>query len=148
VIRHEARQRGYVAVWLLYNKELDLVNIVYFNDRVGPASPTEPDFASLNALASDPIMGRAFERLGWPKLFDRTSWVLTVWFPFEAADSGEAALWPNSPPFPEPYVGDGLCVPSRGENSSNSPDDCLPTCGDGITQAGETTANCPSDVEL
>ncbi|HKY62810.1 MAG TPA: hypothetical protein VJR29_05255 [bacterium] len=144
----EAHARRYVAVWMLYNEDEQIVNLVYFDDRVGPWSPPAPDFASLNALADDETMGPLFDLLHWPKIFDRTSWVLTVWYPFEAGDSGEAALWPNSPPFPAGFIGDGICVPSQGEDHATAPDDCLETCGDGVPQAGEDTANCPGDVPL
>lgn len=149
LVRLEAKHRKYVSVWLLYNKEQNIVNIVSLDDRAGLWDRTAPDFASLTALADDPTMGKVFDLLHWSKLFDRTSWVLTMWFPFEEGDSGEGALWPNSPPFPQGFApGDGTCVPSQGENSSNDPEDCLPTCGDGLTQAGENTLNCPGDVPL
>jgi hypothetical protein len=149
-VKLEAKIRKYVSVWLLYNEDEQIVNIVSLDDRAGPWDPAQgPDFASLNALANAPTMGKAFDLLHWSKLFDRTSWVLTMWFPFEAGDRGEAALWPNSPPFPEGFFpGDGTCVPSQGENYSNDPEDCLPTCGDGIPQEGENTMNCPGDVPL
>ena len=62
----------------------------------------EPDFASLFALADAPSLGQAFDDAGWAKLFDRTQWVLTIWFPFESGDTGEPSVWPNSPPFPAP----------------------------------------------
>jgi hypothetical protein len=147
LIRLEANKRHYTEVWLLYNDEANIVNIVYFRDRVGPNDPTTPDFATLEALASDPSMGKVFDSLKWTKLFDRTSWVLTSWPPFVKGDQGEAAVWPNSPPFPQPFSGDAVCVPSRGENNLNSPE-CLSTCGDGVAQDGENTLNCPGDVSL
>jgi len=150
LVKLEAKIRKYVSVWLLYNEEKQIVNIVSLDDRAGPWDPSQGlDFASLNALANAPTMGKIFNLLQWPKLFDRTSWVLTMWFPFEAGDSGEAALWPNSPPFPEGFFpGDGTCVPSQGEDASTAPQDCLATCGDGLTQPGENTMNCPGDVPL
>lgn len=147
-VRLLAESRGYTAVWLLYNEQERLASIVYFDDRVGPWDRTQPDWASLNALAGEPTMGPLFDLFGWPKLFDRTSFVMTTWFPYATGDRGEAAIWPNSPPLPEPYSGDGVCVPSRGETYQSSPADCLPMCGDAIPEAGETTANCPSDVRL
>jgi hypothetical protein len=113
---------------------------------VGPWDRTTPDFASRDALATAPTMGKVLDTLGWPRVFDRTSWILTHWFPFAPADSGEPASWPHSPPFPEPYPGDGVCVPSRGENHATAPADCGPLCGDGVAQPGETDLDCPSDV--
>jgi len=47
-------------------------------------------------------VGEAFDAAGWPNLFDRTQWVLTIWFPFRPGDRGEPSVWPNSPPFPAP----------------------------------------------
>jgi hypothetical protein len=59
---------------------------------------------------------------------------------------GEPSLWPNSPPFPEPYAGDGVCEVSRGETFETAPSDCSATCGDGIAQEGENNMSCPGDV--
>jgi hypothetical protein len=73
---------------------------------------------------------------------------VTTWLPFHAGDSGAPSLWPNSPPFPQPYAGDGVCEVSRGENSLTAPADCLPACGNGVADAGETTLNCPGDVRV
>lgn len=54
----------------------------------------------------------------------------------------------NSPPFPQPYAGDGVCEVSRGENALNPPSDCPATCGEGVAQPGEDTQKCPGDVRL
>jgi hypothetical protein len=43
-----------------------------------------------------------FEEPKWVKVFDRTSWVLTIWFPIVEGKSDVPALWPNSPPMPAP----------------------------------------------
>lgn len=142
-----AQARGLSSIWLLYNKPEALVSLVYFGDRVSPSDPTVPDFASLGALAEAPPLGAIFDDQGWTQTFDRTQWTLTIWFPFVLGDQGEAALWPNSPPFPQPFSGDGVCEVSRGESPADSPE-CLPTCGDGIAQAGENSVNCPGDVRL
>jgi len=58
------------------------------------------------------------------------------------------SVWANSPVFPQPYAGGGVCEVSRGENSQNSSGDCLPTCWNGVADPGETPANCPGDVRL
>jgi hypothetical protein len=54
------------------------------------------------ALRDQPSLGRAFDDAGWVKFFERTQWVLTIWFPFVAGDLGEPSVWLNSPPFPAP----------------------------------------------
>jgi hypothetical protein len=143
-----AAGRGLTSVWLLYNKQEQLVSLVYFADRVVPSDPSQPDFASLFALQGAPPLGEIFDDQGWTRTFDRTQWVLSIWFPFVLGDRGGPSLWPNSPPFPQPYAGDGVCEVSRGENHVNAPSDCPATCGDGVAQPGETTQNCPGDVRL
>lgn len=144
-----AQQRGLTGVWLLYNKQEQLAQIVYFADRIVPQDPLMPDFASLGALESAPPLGAIFDNQpGWTKMFDRTQWVLTVWFPFELGDQGLPALWPNSPPLPEAYPGDGVCEVSRGENNVNAPGDCGPNAGNGVCDAGENTQNTPGDCRL
>jgi len=142
-VKDEAEARGMTSVWLTYNDDERLAQLVYFTDRIVPANPNAPDFASLGALEGATPLGHFFN--GWAKTFDRTQWVLTIWFPFETGDHGAPSLWPHSPPFPQPFSGDGVCEVSRGENSVNSPTDCTPKCGNGVKNAGETTANCPSD---
>jgi hypothetical protein len=148
-ILQEAQQRGLTGVWLLYNEQENLAQLVYFADRVVPQDPYVPDFASLAALEFAAPLGTAFDgRPGWAKTFDRSQWVLTVWFPFELGDHGQPSLWPNSPPLPEPYPGDGVCEVSRGENHANAPGDCGPLCGNGVCDAGEDTQSCPGDCRL
>ncbi len=142
-----AQTRGLTSVWLLYDREEALASLVYFAARVGPSDPQTPDYASLGALADAPPLGAIFDDQGWTRTFDRTQWTLTIWFPFALGDRGEPALWPNTPPFPQPHWNDGVCEVSRGESSPDYPE-CLATCGDGIAQAGENSLNCPGDVRL
>jgi hypothetical protein len=142
-----AQTRGLTSVWLLYDPEEALASLVYFAGRAGPSDPSMPDTASLSVLADAPRLGEIFDDQGWKRTFDRTQWALTIWFPFALGDRGEPALWPNTPPFFLPYPGDGVCEVSRGESSIDAPE-CLPTCGDGIAQAGENSMNCPGDVRL
>lgn len=142
-----AQARGLTSVWLLYDEEEALASLVYFAGRAGPSDPGQPDLASLDILAAAPPLGEIFADRGWKRIFDRTQWALTIWFPFALGDRGEPALWPNTPPFFLPYPGDGVCEVSRGESAVNSPE-CLPTCGDGIAEAGENSLNCPGDVRL
>jgi hypothetical protein len=144
-----ASERGLTGAWLLYNKEEGLVQLVYFADRVAPPDPFVPDFASLGALESAPALGNIFDgQTGWARNFDRTQWVLTVWFPFVLGDHGQPSLWPNSPPLPEARVGDGVCEVSRGEDHVSAPSDCGALCGNGVCDAGEDTMNCPGDCRL
>jgi len=145
-VRDAAGARGFASVWLLYNRQENLVSLISVANRVAPPDPHAPDFASLFALELSPPLGQSFDDQPWTRTFDRTSWVLTTWFPFHAGDVGAPSLWPNSPPFPLPYPGDGVCEVSRGENSETAPSDCAPTCGDGVAQEGETNVSCPGDV--
>jgi hypothetical protein len=146
--RKEAEGRGLAALWLVANEDEGLAQLVYFRDRVGAVDPTVPDFASYGALAGAPALGDAVAPAGWVRTFDRTHWMLTVWFPFVAGDQGEASLWPSSPPFPAPYCGDGVCEPSRGETGGSCAADCAPGCGDAVCDPGEDTHGCPSDCRL
>jgi hypothetical protein len=148
VVMDEAAQRGLTSAWLLYNQQEHLVALVYFADRVVPKDPTVPDFVSLGVLGSAQPLGHIFDDQGWTKVLDRTQWVLTIWFPFLLGDHGEPAVWPNSPPFPEAFCGDGVCSVSRGESNATCPGDCPPQCGDGICQVGEDTTNCPGDCRI
>jgi hypothetical protein len=147
-VRSEAQARGLTSVWLLYNQAERLVTLVYFADRLGPQDPTIPDFASLTALQTAPPLGDLLDDFDYVKIFDRTQWSWTIWFPVLAGDRGEPARWPNSPALPEPYSGDGVCEVSRGENHQNSPTDCGPTCGDTVCQIGESSQRCPGDCAV
>ena len=147
-VQAEAQARGMASVWLTYNDEENLAQIVYFTDRIVPQDPNQPDFASLAALENAAPLGHLFDSYGWTKTFDRTQWVLTIWFPFVTGDHGRPSLWPHSPPFPQPFSGDGVCEVSRGETHANSPSDCGPRCGNGVCNAGENTQNCPGDCRL
>jgi hypothetical protein len=147
-LRDEAEDRGLTGVWLLYDKHENLVEIVHIDDRVAPPAPGQLDVASFFALQGSPTLGEAFDDKGWPKVLDRTHFVLTIWFPFILGDQGEPSIWPNSPPLPALFCGDGLCVPSQGEDSDSCAADCPLDCGDGECQAGEDTHNCPGDCRL
>ena len=141
----EAEQRHLTSVWLLYSEDEHLAQLVYFADRIAPSDPTTPDFASLMALENSPSLGHHFDDRGWTKTFDRTQWVLTIWFPFVTGDNGQPSLWPHSPPFPAPYCGDGVCEVSRGESNATCPGDCPSTAGNGVCDPGENSTTCPGD---
>ena len=104
----EAASRGLTAVWLVQDQDDGLTQLVYFIDRVDPPDPTTPDFATLEALAGAPALGDAVAPASWTRIFDRTQWTFTDWFPYVYADRGRPSLWPYSPPFPEPTCGDGV----------------------------------------
>ena len=147
-LRAEAEDRGLTGVWLLYDKHEGLVEIVHVDDRVAPTTPGQLDVASFFALAGAPTLGQVFDDNGWTKVLDRTHFVFSIWFPFVLGDMGEPSIWPNSPPLPELVCGDGLCVPSQGEDFESCAADCPLDCGDAVCQPGEDTHNCPSDCRL
>lgn len=145
----EAEARGYAEVHLLHSLADHKVQLVYFHPRVLPVSPELPDVAAFGALVGAPPLDDGLEsELSLERVFDVTHFVLNVWLPYEGGDQGAAALWPASPPLPEPFCGDGVCVPSRGEAAATCAADCSPTCGDAECDPGETVAACPSDCEI
>jgi len=148
-ISAEAKKRNLLQVQVLYNDTENLVSVVYMGGRVGERNLYMPDFTSLNAVEKPTALGEPLtKRQGWKRIFDRTSWALTQWRPFEKADRGEPSLWTNSPPFPQPYCGDNVCEVSRGEKNSSCSADCTTTCGDAVCQATENTQVCPGDCRL
>lgn len=146
-IEDEAEVRGFAAAWVLYNKDERLASVVYFHDRVVPYDPNVPDFESLGYVSSIPPLGATIADEGFPRVFDRTHWVLTIWKPFVSGDHGDPSLWPHSPPFGLPFCGDNVCEVSRGEEASTCAVDCPSKCGNGICQPnkGENDLNCPGD---
>jgi hypothetical protein len=96
-----AAQQGCASVWLLHNPEHHQVGLVTVTSQrpAADASVSQPPAApgaSLGTLLE--------EGGGIRKMFDRTSWVLTIWLP--DGDSPETgALWPSSPPLPRPQSG-------------------------------------------
>ncbi len=97
----EARRRRLTGVWLLHDKPEQLVSLVYFADR---SAPRTPDSLDPVALEQAPPLGDVFDDQGWTRTFDRTQWVLTIWFPFVFGDHGRPSVWPNSPPLPGPVA--------------------------------------------
>ncbi len=145
----EAESRGYAEVHFVQNLLEHKFQIVYFISRVDPPSPTAPDVGALTSIAGDPTLsGSLASDLGMTPVFDRSSLVMNIWLPYGVGDSGDAAIWPNSPPLPEPTCGDDVCIPSQGEDSVSCPNDCTPNCGDAICQADENLDICPGDCEL
>ena len=106
----EAQRRGLTGVWLLHDQPEQLVSLVYFADRAEraeravPLTPEAPNAHDLDlvVLEQAPPLGDVIADRGWTRTFDRTQWVLTLWFPFVLGDHGRPAVWPNSPPLPGP----------------------------------------------
>src|SRR5258707_5396966 len=67
-------------------------------------APLTPDSRDPVALERAPPLGDVFEDQGWTGTFDRTQWVLTLWFPSVLGDHGRRSAWPNSPPLPGPVA--------------------------------------------
>jgi hypothetical protein len=91
------------SAWLLYRAEHHQIGVISVAEALGSPGAADPDMVSLCALESAPSLGLAFEEQGLAtRTFDRTSWVLTIWFPLHLGEPVEPALWPNSPPLPAP----------------------------------------------
>jgi hypothetical protein len=140
-IRAEAESRGLSGARLLYNNSEQLIEILHLADR------SLGDTVAIGAL---PSLGLPLLQDGCTSQFDRTQFVVTIWPPFVAGDRGPAAPYPNSPPLPLPYCGDGVCEVSRGEEASACPLDCPPHCGNATCEAaeGENDRSCPGDCRL
>jgi hypothetical protein len=98
----EAEPGGMASVRLLHNQAEQLAGLVSVARRLTPIDLRYPDDASLRALETSPSLGVIFEEPKWVKVFDRTSLVLTIWFPIVEGKPDFPALWPNSPPMPAP----------------------------------------------
>ena len=90
------------SVRLLHNETEQLAGLVSIARRVTPVDLRHPDDEGLSALETAPSLGTMFEEPKWVKVFDRASWVLTIWFPIVEGKPDVPALWPNSPPMPAP----------------------------------------------
>jgi len=97
-IRDRAASAGLASVWLIFSDERREAALVTVGGRVGAHVPSALDAASLAALAAKPSPAEEVAAQSWArKTFDRTSWILTIWF---APDHRPLQLWPNSPPLP------------------------------------------------
>ena len=90
------------SVRLLHNEAEQLAGLVSIGRRLTSIDPGHADDASLRAFETSPSLGTIFDEPKWVKVFDRTSWVLTIWFPLVEGQPDVPALWPNSPPMPAP----------------------------------------------
>jgi hypothetical protein len=111
----EAQRRGLTGMWLLQDQPEQLVSLVYFAARVeqaervkrsAPLTPEAPAARDLDlvTLEQAPPLGDVCADRGWTRTFDRTQWVLTLWFPSVPGDHWRPAVWPNSPPLPGPVA--------------------------------------------
>ena len=101
-LRDAAQQAGLASIWLLYNEEAGEFGIVTTGDRVGQPSPDHPGEASLRALAGSTSLAERYKSQGAAVIYDRSSFLYTVWFPVTGRATDRAPLWPNSPPLPAP----------------------------------------------
>lgn len=102
-IRGNAVTAGLSSFWMLYDagrSEVSIVTTAPSKSAVGD-SP-EPDVGRLAALAALPSIGRMLETPGTEKIFDRTSFIYSIWFPVTRGGNDKPPLFPNSPPFPAP----------------------------------------------
>ncbi|WP_027583989.1 hypothetical protein [Bradyrhizobium sp. Ai1a-2] len=101
-----ARRLDLAHITLMFQPEYNLVGVLTAATRESRQTPSfEPLRLSVDKLA---LRGSASEarltELGAQKIFDRTSFNVAVWLPLSAQAGGEPAIWPNSPPIPEPGV--------------------------------------------
>jgi hypothetical protein len=109
----EAGRRGLTGVWLLHDQPEQLVSLVYFAERAERSAQLTPDSLDPVALELEqaPPLGDVFTDQGWTRTFDRTQWVLTLWFPFVLGDHGRPSAWPNTPPLPGPVAANQASSP-------------------------------------
>ena len=102
-IRARAKQAGLSAVWLLYNSELQEFCLVTTLGRIAVSEHSAfPDLESVEVLAATTSLAQNYVEQGAESIYDRSSFILTVWFPVTGSDSDRTPLWPNSPPLPGP----------------------------------------------
>lgn len=103
MLRDRAKAAGYASFWLLYREDPKEIALVTVTDRLASRDRSAPDFATVKTLEAKPSLGGAWENEAVAtKVFDRVSWILTVWFPRRGRADDEEAVWPNSPPLPAP----------------------------------------------
>jgi hypothetical protein len=100
-LRDEAADGDLAALWLLFNPDQDdSIGLVSAADRGVGTPADQPDFPSVRTLEQSPSLGARFEQDGFAeRSFDRSSWIFSIWFPYDGPQS-LPTLWPNSPPFP------------------------------------------------
>lgn len=102
-IRENAVAAGLSSAWLLYNADSGEASIVTTAPSKSAAGRSpDPDVGRLAALAALPSIGGLLETEGVEKIFDRTSFIYSIWFPVTSGGNDKPPLFPNSPPFPAP----------------------------------------------
>jgi hypothetical protein len=99
----QAAEQGRSGLWLLYDAGSRRASLVTIAERLLDGTRGELDYRSIRNLERAPSQGAGWEKSGWAnKIFDRTHWVFTIWFPRLDGKDVEPPLWPNSPPLPAP----------------------------------------------
>lgn len=102
-IREHAAGAGLSSAWLLYDAGRREISIVITAPSKSAAGESpETGIRRLAALAAQPSIGHTLEKPGVKKIFDRTSFIYSIWFPVTAGGHDKPPLFPNSPPFPAP----------------------------------------------
>ena len=102
-IRGKAIDTNLSSAWLLLNVERGEISTVTTMPSASASGDSpQPDIDGLMKLAALPSIGAELETAGVEKIFDRTSFIYTVWFPVTQGGNGKLPLFPNSPPFPAP----------------------------------------------
>jgi hypothetical protein len=95
----DAKRRGLSSVWLLHNEHEQLAGLITMADRASADGLRQVDAETLQVFETSASLGARFDRMA-KKEFDRTSWVLTIWFPIAEGKPDVPPVWPNSPPLP------------------------------------------------
>jgi hypothetical protein len=133
-LKGEAERRGISTMYLLYSEQREMAELLYFQDV--PLS--NRDLFTLPPIATTPPFSQG-------NSFDLGAWMIVIFPKFQLGDTGKPSIWPF--PSIQPTAGDGVCEVSRRETFRNT-SDCLPTCGNGVADPGETWRDCPGDVRL
>lgn len=101
-IKEKAGAEDYASIWLLYNPEqTESLAMVSVSEGSASTNSETPDFAGIETFAQKPSLAACFEQNAWAKRsFDRTSWIFSIWFPYNKGPLSKKTVWPNSPPFP------------------------------------------------
>jgi hypothetical protein len=103
----EAQKRGLSSVWLLHDEADGLAGLVTIADPLATDSSKQTEESSLRPFEASPSLGLKSGMDEGMKVFDRTSWVLTIWFPITGSAEDVLPVWPNSPPLPAPEYAKG-----------------------------------------
>ena len=142
-----AQARGLTSVWLLYDEEEALASLVYFAGRARPERSPPAGLCQPGRPCRRTSARRHLRRPGLETDLRPYPMGPDHLVPVCPGRSRRARLMAEYAAILSAFPDDGVCEVSRGESSANSPE-CMPQCGDGIAQTGETSMNCPGDVRL